>query len=222
MNAHDCLWIRNGGPESAWDRTSAYGRFNGSLRDDVARSHRRYRGNGDDYRNGPGQFARFWLPGCRFASAMARDGFRRAVMLYEAHRRLPGRWPRRQNWGFATDMTSPERGHRTALRSLETRGDSDAALPNVTIYIDLDQWDARANALGGNNYSLMAGIAAKLGERLGRRRAEDGAVTLMIPRSERALGDSRANAVSFWRISPLTRRRQPRICPASGRRLSKG
>ncbi len=67
-------------------------------------------------------------------------------------------------------------------------------LPNVTVYVDLDHWDDRANALGGNSYSLMAGIAAKLAERLGRRRAADGAVTLLVPVSERTLDDTRANA----------------------------
>ncbi len=83
---------------------------------------------------------------------------------------------------------------------LENGGDCHVLLPNVTIYIDLDQWDARANALGGNSYSLMAGIAAKIAERMERRRAEDGAVTLMIPLSERTLDDTRANAVSFANI----------------------
>jgi hypothetical protein len=79
--------------------------------------------------------------------------------------------------------------------------DCHVVLPNVTIYIDLDQWDARANALGGNSYSLMAGIAAKLGERMGRRRAEDGAVTLIVPVSERTLDDTRANAVVIANVS---------------------
>ena len=79
--------------------------------------------------------------------------------------------------------------------------DCNVVLPSVAIYIDLDQWDARANALGGNGYSLMAGIAAKLGERMGRRRAEDGAVTLIIPVSERTLDDTRAQAVVIANVS---------------------
>ena len=47
----------------------------------------------------------------------------------------------------------------------------------ITISIDLDNWDARAKALGGTSNTLAAGLTAKLGERLGRCRAGDGAVT---------------------------------------------
>ena len=97
------------------------------------------------------------------------------------------------------DFARARASQRTPI--LESGGDCFVLLPNVTIYIDLDQWDARANALGGNSYSLMAGIAAKLGERMGRRRAEDGAVTLSIPVSERTLDDTRANAVTLGNVS---------------------
>jgi hypothetical protein len=76
-------------------------------------------------------------------------------------------------------------------------GDCNVVVPAITIYIDLDDWDARANSLGGTSYSLLAGFAAKLGERMGRRRAGDGAVTLHIPISDRAPDDTRANAASL-------------------------
>jgi hypothetical protein len=55
----------------------------------------------------------------------------------------------------------------------------------ATTLIDIDQWDSRAESLGGNHFSLVAGFAGKLAEHLGRTRATDGAVTLMIPISER-------------------------------------
>ena len=74
-------------------------------------------------------------------------------------------------------------------------------MPGITIDIDLDDWDARAKALGGTSNTLAAGLTAKLGERLGRRRAGDGAVTLQLPMSERAERDTRAIAVSFARVS---------------------
>ncbi len=74
-------------------------------------------------------------------------------------------------------------------------------MPGIAICIDLDDWDARAKALGGTSNTLVAGLAAKLGERMGRRRAGDGAVTLQLPMSDRAEGDTRAVAVSFARIS---------------------
>jgi hypothetical protein len=79
--------------------------------------------------------------------------------------------------------------------------DCNVVAPAITIYIDLDDWDARANSLGGTSHSLVAGFAAKLGERMGRRRASDGAVTLNIPISDRTPDDTRANAVSLANAS---------------------
>jgi len=75
--------------------------------------------------------------------------------------------------------------------------DCNVVAPAITIYVDLDDWDACANSLGGTSHSLVAGIAAKLGERLGRRRADDGAVTLHVPISDRTPDDTRANAASL-------------------------
>jgi hypothetical protein len=80
-------------------------------------------------------------------------------------------------------------------------GDDVIVLPGIAIAVDLDHWDARAEALGGTSVTLVAGLAAKLGERMGRRRASDGAVTLRLPMSERTEGDTRAVAVSFGRVS---------------------
>ena len=80
-------------------------------------------------------------------------------------------------------------------------GDDAVVVPGITICIDLDDWDARAKALGGTSNTLAAGLAAKLGERMGRRRAGDGAVTVQLPMSDRTEGDTRAIAVSFARVS---------------------
>jgi hypothetical protein len=81
-------------------------------------------------------------------------------------------------------------------------GDDDTVVvPTITIHIDVDDWDARAKALGGTSNTLVAGLAAKLGERMGRRRAGDGAVTLQLPMSDRAEGDTRANAMSIATVS---------------------
>jgi hypothetical protein len=79
--------------------------------------------------------------------------------------------------------------------------DSNFVVPAISVYVDLDDWDARAEALHGNSYSLVAGFAAKVAERLGRRRASDGAVTLNIPVNDRTLDDTRANAVALFNIS---------------------
>jgi hypothetical protein len=74
-------------------------------------------------------------------------------------------------------------------------------VPTVTVYVDLVDWDARANSLDGTSYSLFAGVAAKLGENLGRCRSDDGTVTLLIPISDRTLDDTRAIAMSYAKVS---------------------
>jgi hypothetical protein len=80
-------------------------------------------------------------------------------------------------------------------------GDDTVVVPTVAIHVDLDGWDARAKALGGTTNTLVAGFVAKLGERMGRRRARDDAVTLQLPISNRAEDDTRANAMSFATVS---------------------
>lgn len=80
--------------------------------------------------------------------------------------------------------------------------DCKVVVPAISVFVDLADWDARAEALRGNSYSLVAGFAVKLAERLGRRRASDGAVTLNVPVNERTtLDDTRANAVALFNIS---------------------
>jgi hypothetical protein len=75
-------------------------------------------------------------------------------------------------------------------------------MPAIAIYVDLDDWDACAQSLGGISYSLVAGFAAKFAERMGRVRAGDGAVTLLIALSDRtSLDDTRANAMAFANVS---------------------
>ena len=70
-------------------------------------------------------------------------------------------------------------------------------VPAITTYVDLAEWDARAEALGGNGYSLLAAISAKLGERMGRRNP-DGNVSLLIAISDRTSEtDIRANAMTL-------------------------
>ncbi len=68
-------------------------------------------------------------------------------------------------------------------------------LPTATIFIDADEWAARAHALGGTSNSLLAGVAARLAERAGRV-TPNGSVTLGVPVNERTANDTRANAVT--------------------------
>jgi hypothetical protein len=90
-----------------------------------------------------------------------------------------------------------------ALNGVDGGDDSkDTVLvPVVTIYIDLDDWDARAQDLNGASHTLAAAFAAKLAENIGRRRLDDGAVTLQIPISDRSEDDTRAMALSYARVS---------------------
>jgi hypothetical protein len=78
-------------------------------------------------------------------------------------------------------------------------GDEPVVVPGITIYVDVDAFEARATSLGGTSNTLIAGLAAKLGEHLGHRH-DDGAVTVQLVVSDRTEGDTRAVAVSLARI----------------------
>jgi hypothetical protein len=87
---------------------------------------------------------------------------------------------------------------RARAARADTPDNRHVVVPSVAIYMDTAEWDAKAESLGGNSYSLLAGFAAKLGEHLGRRRASDGAVTLTIAINLReSLDDDRALAMAF-------------------------
>ncbi|MDH6245565.1 wax ester/triacylglycerol synthase domain-containing protein [Mycobacterium sp. OTB74] len=75
------------------------------------------------------------------------------------------------------------------------RADERIDLPTATIFVDADEWDARAESLGGTSNTLLAGLAALLAQRVGRI-AADGSVALTLPVSERTAGDTRANAIT--------------------------
>lgn len=68
-------------------------------------------------------------------------------------------------------------------------------LPMTTFFVDADEWDRRAGALGGTSNALLAGLAARLAQRVGRV-AADGSVNVGMPLNERMRGDTRANAVT--------------------------
>jgi diacylglycerol O-acyltransferase / wax synthase len=73
--------------------------------------------------------------------------------------------------------------------------DRPAVVPTATVYVDLADWDARAESLGGTSNSLFAGFAARMAARIGRLRAGDNMVTLAYPINDRAENDLRANAL---------------------------
>ncbi|MBV8787608.1 MAG: hypothetical protein JOZ00_13090 [Mycobacterium sp.] len=75
------------------------------------------------------------------------------------------------------------------------RADERITLPTATIFVDADEWDARAQSLGGTSNTLLAALAAQLAQRVGRI-AADGSVAVTMPVNERAAGDTRANAIT--------------------------
>jgi diacylglycerol O-acyltransferase len=68
-------------------------------------------------------------------------------------------------------------------------------LPVAAVFVNADEWDARAHSLGGTSNALLAGLAAHLAQRVGRV-AADGSVTVGMLVNERTPGDTRANAVT--------------------------
>ena len=83
---------------------------------------------------------------------------------------------------------------------LPTGADEPLTLPMATVFIDADEWEARAHALGGTSNALLAGLTAHLAQRIGRVTA-DGSVLMRMPVNERAAGDTRANAVSHLSVT---------------------
>jgi hypothetical protein len=73
--------------------------------------------------------------------------------------------------------------------------DERVTLSTATIFLDADEWDTRAHSLGGTSNTLLAGLAARLAQRVGRVTA-DGSVTPSIPVNQRTAGDTRANAIT--------------------------
>lgn len=81
-------------------------------------------------------------------------------------------------------------------------GDRHVFVPSASASIDVQDWDAMAESLGGNSFSLVAGFAGKVAEHLGRTRTEDGVVTLMIPVNQReGMDDTGGNVVSIANVS---------------------
>jgi hypothetical protein len=78
--------------------------------------------------------------------------------------------------------------------------DEPVTLPTATVFVDADEWDRRAQALGGTSNTLLAGLAARLAQGMGRIAADDSAV-LAIPVNNRAPGDTRANAITGIEIT---------------------
>lgn len=102
----------------------------------------------------------------------------------------------RASGGDSAKTTSATTGSPMPVRPAVADADELVIVPAIAVWLDIADWDARAETLGANSYSLLAGVAAKMGERMGRIGA-DGNVSLLIALSDRADGDHRANAMSL-------------------------
>jgi hypothetical protein len=83
----------------------------------------------------------------------------------------------------------------SAPRAPFVEPDERVELSKTTFFVDADEWDARAHSLAGTSNALLAGLAGRLAQRMGRVGA-DGCATLAIPVNERTDGDTRANAIT--------------------------
>jgi hypothetical protein len=70
----------------------------------------------------------------------------------------------------------------------------------ATAFVDADEWEARAQALGGTSNALLVGVSAHLAQRVGRV-TTDGSVLMKMQVNERTAGDTRANAVSHLTVT---------------------
>jgi hypothetical protein len=140
------------------------------------------------------------LPQARTRRTALREDFRATVAaLPEAARavRAAVRVARKEKADIRTSaQRSTARPVRDAVGAI--------AVPSITALVDIGDWDQRAEALGGTSNVLMSGVAARLGMYRGRSDA-DGMITLNYPVSDRAEGDTRANALSAAsvKVDPL-------------------
>ncbi len=74
-------------------------------------------------------------------------------------------------------------------------GSRGVTVPSLTAQVDVVRWDECADSLGGTSNSLLLGVAARLGRRLGWSPA-DRQVTLSVPVNERTASDTRGNALT--------------------------
>jgi hypothetical protein len=94
-----------------------------------------------------------------------------------------------------TAAPKPSRGDREA--GVGTR----VVVPVVSVFVDLTEWDACADARNGNGSSLVAGFAARMGQHM-KRQSANGVVPLVFALNDRtSLEDTRANAMMFAQAS---------------------
>jgi len=150
-----------------------------------------------DAANGRTRYLGYPRPGSRTRGrALVQDGWQTIASAPELARALAAtaRVARHRRKDLAASITSAPPSPRVA------GDDQPVAVPSLTAYVDLAEWDARAKSIGGNGNTLLAGFAGRLGVRMGRI-CDDGTVTLSLPISDRTENDTRGNALTFPVVS---------------------
>ncbi len=73
-------------------------------------------------------------------------------------------------------------------------------VPNVWVRLRLDEWNGRAEALGGTASAMAAAFTARLDRNMGRPHGDADDVKLLLTVNTRTMDDARAVAVSFVRV----------------------
>lgn len=133
--------------------------------------------------------------------ALVEDARQTAQQAPEVGRALVTAAKQARNQRQNTAQSQTSRSPALKVRDTDNVADPVVVVPTVTVLVDLADWDACAEALGGTSKTLLAGFVAKFAEHVGRRCAGDDTVTVQLPISTRAEGDMRANAVAFARVS---------------------
>jgi hypothetical protein len=95
--------------------------------------------------------------------------------------------------------------HSQAQASLPGAGptsdaDQPVIVPNVWIRLKQDEWNSRAEVLGGTTSTLAAAFTAKLDEHMGRQHGDADDAIMLLTVNNRTASDTRAVAVSFVRV----------------------
>ncbi|MGB8406032.1 MAG: hypothetical protein WCE30_18380 [Mycobacterium sp.] len=131
------------------------------------------------------------LPGSRTRGEAVRQDMRqtiRSVPSWFAAVAGLARIAREQKSDLATSA-------RTTSAPVTTGTDAPVRLPTVTLYVETETWNRRAESLGGTSNVLFAAFGARLGQVIGRV-ADDGRAMLSFPVSIRSDGDTRGNALT--------------------------
>lgn len=89
------------------------------------------------------------------------------------------------------EMSSPAR----AMTAGSEPSNEPVIMPMITVYAPAQEWDDRAEELGGTPTALFIGLTCRLGGRLGWTDS-DGRVGITVPVNERTEGDTRGNALT--------------------------